>query len=212
MKTLEDLLAGYQQFFTQNFVDHPNPIYTQLAEEGQAPRVMVLSCSDSRVDPATITQAGPGEIFACRNVANLVPPYHRADGMEHGTVSALEYGVCNLGVEHLVVMGHTHCGGIRALMEQVRFDDNSFVPAWLAVAEEARAQVSEAMAGASLDDQAAQCEKVAIAVSLNNLLTYPWIEERVRADTLTLHGWRFNIHSGALEQLARLDHMNLLDL
>ena len=117
MKNLNQLLNGYETVFQKNF-EVNNPLYQELAK-GQSPKVMMISCSDSRVDPSLITHAEPGQIFAVRNIANLVPALEIANRIDHSTPAALEYAVCNLGIKHIIIMGHSQCGGIRALLQGV---------------------------------------------------------------------------------------------
>lgn len=202
MKTIQELLQGYKNFHTANFTENPNPRYHKLADQGQAPKVMIISCCDSRVDPTTITQAGPGELFVTRNVANLVPPCHLADGVEHGTVAGLEYAVCHLQVTDVVIMGHSLCGGIRALLDDIHPDEETtFIPDWLAIATEAREHVLKELPDRPIEEQATACEHAALKVSLKNLTTYPWVARAIEEGKLTLHTWHFDIRSGKLETL-----------
>lgn len=201
MKTIATLWEGYQAFHNRHFQDKTSTLYRQLAT-GQAPQVMVLSCSDSRVDPAHLFQSEPGDLFVLRNVANLVPPCHLADGVEHGTIAAIEYGVCYLKVRDFIILGHSQCGGIRALVEDsVPREKNSFIPDWVAIAQAARKKTLQAHAQSSLDVQCQHCEREAIAISLSNLMTYPWLVKAVRHGLLRLHGWHFTLGTGTIERL-----------
>ena len=199
MKNLNQLLNGYQLVFQKNF-EINNPLYEELAK-GQSPKVMMISCSDSRVDPSLITHAEPGQIFAVRNVANLVPPLEMANRMDHSTPAALEYAVCTLEVRHIILMGHSQCGGIRALLQGVNeADDFNFIGDWLSIADAAKEKVLKQFANEPIDEQANVCEHEAMHLSLNNLMTYPWIAEAVHKGTLFLHAWHFDIASGRLEE------------
>jgi carbonic anhydrase len=151
------------------------------------------------VDPAVITDAAPGELFVIRNVANLVPPFE-SGGNYHGTSAALEFGVCNLGVENIIVLGHAQCGGIRALMQGDAGTpaQEGFVSAWMQVAGHARNRVLSRFHGESREKRERACEREAVLVSLDNLLTFPWILERVAQRKLALHGWYFDIEQGEL--------------
>lgn len=169
-------------------------MYEQLAQKGQAPKALVIACIDSRVDPARIFDAAPGEILALRNVANLVPPY-QPDSAYHGTSAALEFAVCVLRVPHIVVMGHGLCAGVRALLEGAPIDAPEFVGPWMTIARPALA----AAVAAAPEQRQLVCEQECIKVSLQNLLTFPWIEQRVAAKTLRIHGAWFDIHSGVLQ-------------
>ena len=154
---------------------------------------MVIACADSRVDPAMVFDTGPGEIFVVRNVANLVPPY-APDGGAHGTSAALEFGVLSLQVRDLVVLGHGLCGGIQALLEGVPAPLGGFLGPWIGLAGRARARV---LACAPADPQLAG-EHAGIELSLENLLGFPWIAERVADGRLRLHGAHFDVRSGIL--------------
>ncbi len=189
---MDDLIAGYRRFRTTAWPERRR-LFERLAERGQRPQAMVIACADSRVDPAMIFDAGPGEMFVVRNVANLVPPY-APDGGCHGTGAALEFGVLVLQVRHLIVLGHGLCGGIRALLEGGPAPAGDFLGPWIAVAAPARAR---AMACATANPQLAG-EHAGIELSLANLLTFPWIAERVADGRLRLHGAHFDVGSGAL--------------
>jgi len=191
MSTIATLLAGFKVFKAQYFEHRPR-LFRFLIERGQQPDTMLIACSDSRVDPAILLNAEPGELFIARNVANLVPPYE-PDGHYHGTSSALEFAVLDLQVKQIVVLGHSQCGGINALR---RFSSGQpakreFIAAWVTIADDALN-----VDGGETD--AAKVEQAAIRVSLRNLLSFPWIAERVARGELTLHGWWFDIERGQL--------------
>ena len=191
------LIEGFRRFRERHFT-HDDALYRQLVAQGQNPGILVVACCDARVDPAIVLDCAPGDLFVIRNVANLVPPSETLAG-HHGTSAALEYGVRNLGVRHIIVLGHAHCGGIRALVETGGINNpDSFIDDWMHLAESARAGVQEEMPGASKEAQARACEQRAIMVSLRNLLTFPWVRERVEGGSLTLHGWYFDIEQGRL--------------
>ena len=157
---------------------------------------MVIACSDSRIDPAMIFAAEPGELFVIRNVANLVPPC-TPDGEPHATSAALEFAVRVLEVPDVIVTAHAMCGGIRALLEGFPHPVGDFLGPWMRIAEPAKRR---ALACTTADRQTA-CEHEAVKVSLENLLTYPWIAERVDRAQLRLHGATFDIRSGVLSVL-----------
>lgn len=194
-----DLIEGFRRFRERHFA-HDDALYRQLVTQGQAPRTLVVGCCDSRVDPAIVLDCAPGDLFVIRNVANLVPPSEALVG-HHGTSAALEYGVRNLGVRHIIVLGHAHCGGIRTLVERGgAHNPDSFIDDWMHLVEDARAAVAREMPDASLDEQLQACEKRALLISLRNLLTFPWVRERIENGTLSLHGWYFDIEHGQLLQ------------
>ncbi len=190
--SLSKLLEGYGRFRRDHF---DSALFEKLQSEGQMPKFLVLGCCDSRVDPAIILDCSPGDLFVIRNVANLVPPFENA-GHYHGTSAALEFGVCNLGVEHVIVLGHSQCGGIRALMEGAGSDAGSFIGSWMKIADSARKTVM----GRKLDQKnlLRECEMQAILGSLENLQTFPWVKSRVEEGSLQLHGWYFDIENGML--------------
>ncbi|OIR09671.1 carbonic anhydrase [mine drainage metagenome] len=195
------LLEGFQRFRERHFKSDDS-LYQQLVKEGQTPRTMVVACCDSRVDPALVLDCEPGDLFVIRNVANLVPPIEGRAG-HHGTTAAIEYGVRNLGVEHIIVLGHAQCGGIGALVRSGGVSNpGSFIDDWMCLVESARRSVMEEMPNATLKEQTRACEQRAILVSLDNLMTFSWVRERVEAGKLRLHGWYFDIEHG---QLLRYD-------
>ncbi|RJF80848.1 carbonic anhydrase [Oleomonas cavernae] len=179
-----------------------------LVEDGQAPATLMISCSDSRVDPAILSGADPGELFTVRNVANLVPPYQPGPSL-HGTGAAIEYAVRDLKVDHIVIMGHAHCGGIKALIGSAGGQrlPRDFISDWVEIALDAcKLHVDNGEGGrreialAQLKENPFLVERAAIAGSLANLLTYPWLKARVEAGTLQLHGWWFDLDTGDLWQ------------
>ena len=195
------LLEGFQRFRERHFKSNDS-LYQQLVTEGQTPRTMVVACCDSRVDPALVLDCEPGDLFVIRNVANLVPPIEGRAG-HHGTTAAIEYGVRNLCVEHIIVLGHAHCGGIGALVRSGGVSNpGSFIDDWMCLVESARRSVMAEMPNATLKEQTRACEQRAILVSLENLMTFSWVRERVEAGKLRLHGWYFDIENG---QLLRYD-------
>ncbi len=192
MRDINKLIAGFKRF-QANYFGGDQELFARL-KQGQNPGAMVIACSDSRVDPAILLDAQPGDLFMVRNVANLVPPYERGAGL-HGVSTALEFGVCVLGVSHLIVLGHSQCGGVRALMEGTQGD---FMGNWVNIAARAKERVLAEFPAATPQEQCHACEEASILVSLENLLTFPWIRERVEQGTLVLHGWYFDIDSGRL--------------
>ena len=175
--------------------------FTRLAEEGQRPRAMVISCCDSRVHVTSIFGADQGEFFIHRNIANLVPPY-QPDGDHHGTSAAVEYAVRVLQVAHLIVLGHSNCGGVKGCIDMCQGKapeleaKDSFVGRWMDILRPKYEIVAD------LKDEEAQIrqlEKHAVMISLENLMTFPWIAERVETGELSLHGLWTDIGEGGLE-------------
>lgn len=197
MPEFAELVHGYRRFRGAGYIEQ-KARYDRLASDGQAPPVMVISCCDSRVDPATIFDTGPGQIFALRNVANLVPPYEVGGGL-HGASAAIEFGVCGLNVRHIVVLGHGQCGGIGAALTgaDLGLPGPSFIDDWMSIIAAAR---DEVMARGCAHPQR-ELELEAIKVSLANLRSFPFIAEREARGELRLHGAWFAIDEGRLHVL-----------
>ncbi|MEI8295393.1 MAG: carbonic anhydrase [Alphaproteobacteria bacterium] len=197
-KTIDCLIQGYQEFRSRYFTDAT--VFDKLVQEGQRPKTLVIACSDSRVDPAIVLNCEPGDLFVIRNVANLIPPYENDNNTYHGTSAALEFGICMLEIRHVIVFGHTQCGGIRALMESSHesLEDKSFITKWVELAQPAQKVVRENHAELGLEQQVDLCGKYAIIHSLKNLQTFPWIRQRVDSGQLSLHAWYFDLAKGLI--------------
>ncbi|XP_074555838.1 beta carbonic anhydrase 5, chloroplastic-like [Curcuma longa] len=192
----EELEFRFKSFKQQNYVE--NLIHYQKLSELQSPKFMVIACADSRVCPSNILGFQPGEAFTVRNVANLVPPF------QHGvseTSAALEFAVNSLKVANILVVGHSRCGGIQALMK-MKEDANSrsFIKEWVSIGKSARLSTKAAAGNMSFEVQCRHCEKESINGSLLNLLTYPWIEQRVSEGTLSLHGGYYDFSNCTFEK------------
>ncbi|MEC9345803.1 MAG: carbonic anhydrase [Pseudomonadota bacterium] len=198
---VDTLINGYRRFMGHGFASNAQR-YHQLGTAGQSPDIMVIACADSRVDPSTIFDSGPGEMFVVRNVANVVPRY-APDGQAHGVSAALEFAVKGLGVGAIVVMGHAQCGGVKALLQdgEPGFIGGEFVGPWMARVREILDRVMASSAGHDTDTVLFRMEEENIRLGLANLMTFPWIAERVKAGTLSLHGMHFGIASGRLAML-----------
>jgi carbonic anhydrase len=198
MPYLNQLIDGYRRFRATDW-ERERERWSELAE-GQSPKVMILSCADSRVDPAQIFDARPGEMFVVRNIAGLAPPYETSRGF-HGVSAALEFAVSQLEVAEILVMGHGLCGGCAAALTG-RFDDTEpgeghFIADWVRMLNDAAAKVRSRHA--ELDGTAyTEMEREAVKVSLANLRTFPWIAEREQAGRLKLHGAHFSVAEGRL--------------
>jgi carbonic anhydrase len=197
MEGFGNLLEGYRRF-RANRVEKERERWQELAE-GQSPRAIIIACSDSRVDPATVFDADPGEIFVVRNVANLVPPYER-DGGRHGVSAALEFAVTQLQVPEIIVMGHERCGGIYAALtgcfHEAPAGEGGFVAAWMSQIDD-RADAIAKEHGTGPDAQRL-LEEVAIRQSLANLRSFPFVAEREKNGTLNILGCHFSIRDGEL--------------
>lgn len=196
MKDIDRFIAGFRSF--QNEYFGAESAHFEPLKNGQSPKTMIIGCSDSRVDPAILTNCAPGDIFTVRNVANLVPPFEKNGGL-HGVSAALEFAVCHLGVEHIIVLGHSQCGGIGALMAgSCGCKGGGFISRWMSIATPARERVLAELPGKDPKLQQQAAEQASILLSMENLHSFPWIDERVTAGTLSLHGWYFNLAVGEL--------------
>lgn len=190
------LLDGYRAFATTRLPTEQSR-YRELSERGQSPEVMVIGCCDSRVSPEVIFDAGPGELFVVRNVANLVPVYEPDSGA-HGVSAALEYAVTVLRIKHIVVLGHAQCGGIRAFVDKIEpLSPSDFIGRWMAMFVKP-GEIVEQRAHESMQDFVIRIEKAAIFRSMENLMTFPFVHRQVEAGTLQLHGAYFGVKEGSL--------------
>ena len=195
------LLDGYRTFATQRLPTEQSR-YRELSERGQSPEVMVIGCCDSRVSPEVIFDAGPGELFVVRNIANLVPVY-QPDSGAHGVSAALEYAVSVLRVKHIVVLGHAQCGGIRAFVDKIEpLSPGDFIGKWMAMFIKP-GEVVEQRSHETMQDFVTRIEKAAVFRSLENLLTFPFVRTRVEGGELLLHGAYFGVAEGSLFVLDR---------
>lgn len=190
------LLEGYSNFRAGRYSSEAER-YRRLGEGAQKPRVMIIACCDSRAAPETVFDAGPGEMFVVRNVANLVPPY-TPDGGHHSTSAALEFAVMSLKVEHIVVMGHGRCGGIRAaVLDSSPLTHTDFIGSWMrAIKDVTRIVPREDGCDDALHER--HIERASIEHSLANLRTFPWIRMKENRHDLSLHGVWFDISMGEL--------------
>jgi len=184
-KSLTKILEGYQNF-RKKYAFGDQSIMHSLSHNGQQPKIMVVACCDSRVDPALILQCDPGDLFVVRNVANIIPPYEK-DASHHGTSAALEFGICYLNVRHLILLGHSQCGGIQALLNH-HGEQDDFISSWVSLIKIAHAETKDA------DDYA----KLALNQSYQHCLTFPWIKQRIDSRELAIHLWFFDIKSGQI--------------
>ena len=193
---MQELVEGYRAFRGGRWPAERQR-YLDLAEHGQKPQTLVITCSDSRCDPATIFNASPGSMFVIRNVAAIVPPFE-TDDTHHGTSAALAFAVLMLKVPNILVMGHAQCGGVSAALDNSIADGVPFLRAWVDLLDPA---VKRLPHGA--DDPHTLLERDAVRLSLEQLMTFPFVAERVAAGELELNGARFGIADGKLELLDR---------
>ncbi|MEQ8558306.1 MAG: carbonic anhydrase [Henriciella sp.] len=192
MRTPEELKNGYRAF-RRGVYKHQASLYEELGR-GQDPDIMIIACADSRAEPADIFNAAPGQLFVVRNVANLVPPYDQGGGL-HGVSAALEFAVTALKVKHILIMGHGGCGGVNASLSAA--DDKPvghFIAPWVSLLDQARKDVLSH----DPEDPQRALEFAGIDTSLKNLMSFPFVEERVKSGDLELHGAWFAIAEGEL--------------
>ncbi len=206
MDQIERFIGGFRHFRRHYFENAPQ-LYNRL-KDGQNPNCLVIGCCDSRVNPVHLFDCEPGEIFIMRNVANLVPP-QGSDGPQ-GVLAAIEYAVCGLHVSDAIVLGHSHCGGIQALMQRGSaaahgqkegrdaHGGGQHLERWLDVAEPVRQRILAQMPAASEQERCRACEQAAILASLENLRAMDCVRERMAAGALRLHGWYFDLEAGQL--------------
>lgn len=185
-KNFSTVLQGYQSF-REKYAHGDKSVMQYLSHYGQQPRIMVVACCDSRVDPALILQCDPGDLFVVRNVANIVPPYEK-DEAHHGTSAALEFGICSLNVQHLILLGHSQCGGIQALLSGENVAKNDFISNWVSLIK------TDECCKLDSDEYA----KLALHQSYRHCLTFPWINEKISQKKLTIHLWFFDIKLGQI--------------
>ena len=197
----ENLTDRFRRFKQRHFVPNADQ-YEELATYGQNPEVMLISCCDSRVDPETIFSAMPGELFVVRNVANLVPPYETG-GKYHGVSTAIEFAVMNLRVKHLIVMGHSGCGGVKACLDQsvAIQTEAKFISRWMSMLDDARLTVLASHQMASQAEKLKALEMAGVKTSIKNLRTFPFVHDLEAKGRLNLHGAYFDIASGTLSVL-----------
>lgn len=195
---IKKLIDGNKKF-RKKFFSGDRALFDMLVEQGQRPKTMIISCSDSRVDPAIVFNCQPGDLFVIRSMANLVPPCESSDTY-HGTSATLEFGTCFLEVQQIIIFGHARCGGIQALMQQgnrvLESKRHSFIAKWMEIALPAYNKVMAEYGTLPLQEQVVLCEQYALINSLNNLYTFPWIQERIAKGTLSLHAWYLDLATG----------------
>ncbi len=199
---IKQLIEGNKEF-RKNFFSPKNTLFDELVEHGQKPKTMIVSCSDSRVDPAIIFNCDPGELFVVRNIANLIPPCEMNDNTYHGVSAALEFGVCILKVQQIIILGHTYCGGIKTLLEtgsNLHENPHRFIAKWMEIALPAYEKTMAKYDHASFQEKSLMCERYALINSLHNVQTFPWIKERVSSGALSLHAWYFDLATGRIHR------------
>ena len=190
---IQRFIDGFKAFREEYYSYRPD-FFKNLVDQGQNPSLMVIACSDSRVDPSIILNAEPGEMFVVRNIAGLVPAYE-SNNRYHGTSAAIEFGVRDLKVHDIVVLGHSFCGGIKRLCEcDDVIENRHFISSWMSTLQDFDRH------GLKGEELLRHAEKEAIKISVGNLMTFPWLKDRVYTGQLTLPGWLFELEAGNLLQ------------
>lgn len=195
MTNFHELIEGFRNFREDYLLREAE--FFETLKSGQNPRTLVVACCDSRVDPALLTGCRPGDLFVVRNVAALVPACGEAARAD-AVMAAVEYGVKHLEVEHVIVMGHSNCGGIHGLMHPEAVADEDYIAGWLEHARPVLHDLAHVEAGAAEAERSRRCEEAAILLSIENLLSYPWIQKRVTEGVLKLHALYYDMHDGNL--------------
>ncbi|CAH2035987.1 unnamed protein product [Thlaspi arvense] len=195
---VERIKSGFLHFKTRKYMKRPG-LYNALAKS-QSPKFLVFACSDSRVSPSHILNFQPGEAFIVRNIGNMVPLF---DKTQHsGTGAALEYPIVNLNVENILVIGHSRCGGIKGLMsieDDAAPSKSVFIEDWVKIGTPAKNRVKQEFEDLSFEDQCTHCEKESVNVTLGNLMSYPFVRERVVRNKLALRGGHYDFVNGTFE-------------
>ena len=190
---MDGILNGVSRFRCEVFPQQQS-LYRRLVSDGQRPNTLVISCADLRVVPELITQSGPGDLFVCRNVGNIVPPFSEANG---GVSSVIEYAVVALGVRDILVCGHSDCGAMKALLKPAALEDMPNVRAWLRHSHAAHSVVCTAYPSQLGDREAARIMALEnVVAQIQHLRTHPCVAARVATGELSLHGWFFDLETG----------------
>lgn len=195
MQNFHDLIGGFHHFRANYFLKEKE--FFEALAHSQSPKTMVIACCDSRTDPAIVLGCKPGDLFVVRSVAAIVPPPEKA-GEYDAVMAAVEYGVKHLNVENIVVMGHSNCGGIAGLFNPQTLKDERYINRWVSFACPAVHKIDEENPDESKAEKARLCEEATVLLSIENLLSYHWVEEAVQTGTLTLHALYYDMHKGLL--------------
>lgn len=188
-----NLLDGYNRFFQKYFKEKPE-LYAKLLF-GQSPETLFLACCDSRIDPAILTSAEPGQLFVVRNIANYVPSYV-SRSLESEAMTAIEFAVCNLRVKSIIVLGHQNCAGVEAIASEGSQQSLAGFPV---VWREQRARLLDCVKETYCRENSGKFEKANLELACHDLLTYPFIQERVAQKNLTVAGWYFYLETGVIK-------------
>lgn len=196
---INDLIKGNKKFREARFPKYEDDL-KQLVETGQKPEVLFIGCSDSRVTPDLMLDTKPGDMFILRNVGNFIPPYN-PDNDYHGSSAVIEYAVCVLDVKHIIVCGHSHCGACKSLYQDLGDSPDLInIKKWLELGKRAKEYTLLAIQDKSDPEKLYRAtERISIVHQMENLLTFPYIEKRVKSGELQIHGWYYKIEDGTIE-------------
>jgi carbonic anhydrase len=206
MTALRRLIDGFADFRAGFWAENA-ALFERLGREGQSPKVFIIGCSDARVDPGILTRTQPGDLFTVRNVGAIVPPDQPDAEGYHGTSTALEFAVVGLEVEHIVVLGHALCGGMAALMEEgaSHLAKYEYLADWMNIVRQARDMVNLGLPEATDAERRRAVEQAGVIVSVGNVMSFPWVRERVQAGKLSVHGWYYDLRTSELHAFNPVD-------
>lgn len=196
--TLSDFASGNEVFKRAYFKKHEKELL-DLAQKGQQPKALFIGCSDSRVIPDLIIQSHPGDLFVIRNVGNFVPPY-KPDEDYHATASGIEYAINVLNVSEVIICGHSHCGACKSLFQPLNDPNLIHIKKWLDLGEKAKSMALLSLGHDANEEELLRLtERMSIITQIDNLLTYPFVKERLEQERLYIHGWYYDIETGEIE-------------
>ena len=196
---MSDSILARSAPLRHDYFEKHGELIKSLAQQGQSPDALFVGCSDSRIMPEHLLGANPGDLFVLRNIANIIPPYHQT---EIGIVSVLEYAILHLNVPHIIVCGHTDCGGIKGLDTQIDMSHEPALSRWLDLARPSQRDVDFAMRDLSPKERHLAIVERNVINQLTNVQSYPFIRERLDADQLELHGWVYHLET---QQISHYD-------
>ena len=206
MHQLQGLVNGFERF-RKKAKEGKTGSFQTLALDGQSPVALVVACCDSRVDPALILDCDPGDLFVVRNVANLVPPYS-SERSYASTSAALEFGLLSLNIPNIIILGHSRCAGIKAVLDKAISDnqkESSSIDQWMSNATAAAEETIQESNDLAIEEQRCICSRKSLVKSLENLRSYPWVKERLAAGKLSISGWYFHLYDVSIEQYCEED-------
>ena len=204
MVKVQNLIDGHENFRDRKFKKYEDK-FLDLVKNGQKAKVLFIACSDSRVDPVLITNSDPGDLFVLRNIGNFVPPFS-PDNDYHATAAGVEYATHVLKVTDIIICGHSHCGAINSLYQDIDSINLLHVKRWLDLGAEAKKHVENRISSeASQEEKLELTEKVSVVFQMKNILSYPQVKQRVDSGKLSIRGWYYKLETGELEYFCDKD-------